>query len=71
MLSLQLLLTLDIFYDFVNPDLELYHFLIDWFFIFESCQFFVKWNDFTYQPERENQKKMEIKSEEVICLKNL
>ena len=56
MLSLQLLLTLDIFYDFVNADLELHYFLTDWFFIFESCQFFVN-GIILLISQRENNKK--------------
>ena len=40
-LSLQFLFVLDIFYNFINDDLELYHFLSRWFLIVQNCQFFL------------------------------
>ena len=69
-LSLQLLVVLDIFCDFINDDLELYYFLSHWFFIIESCQFFVN-GMILLINQRDNTRKMEIKTEEVVCLKKL
>ena len=69
-LSLQLLVVLDIFCDFVNDDLELYYLLSHWFFIIESCQFFVN-GMILLINQRDNTRKMEIKTEEVVCLKKL
>ena len=40
-LSLQFLFVLDIFCNFINDDLELYHFLSRWFLIVQNCQFFL------------------------------
>ena len=40
-LSLQFLFVLDIFCNFINYDLELYHFLYRWFLIVQNCQFFL------------------------------
>ena len=67
-LSLQLLFVLDIFCDFVNDDLELYYFLNHWFLIVQNCQFFVN-GMILLINQRENRRKMEIKTEETGCLK--
>ena len=40
-LSLQFLFVLDIFYNFINDDIEPYHFLSSWFLIVQNCQFFL------------------------------
>ena len=67
--SLQLLAVLDIFCDFINDDLELYHFLSHWFFIIEICLFFAN-GMILMINQRDNTRKIEIKTEEVVCLKN-
>ena len=67
-LSLQLLYVLDIFCDFIN-DLKLIYILYSWFFIIENCQFFVN-GMILLINQRENTRKMGIKAEETVSLKN-
>ena len=69
-LSLQVLAVLDIFCDFINDDLELYYILSNWFFIIESSQFFVN-GIILLINQRNNTRKMEMKTEEVLYLKNI
>ena len=68
-LSLQLLYVLDIFCDFIDDDLELYYVLSHWFFIIENCQFFLN-GMILWINQTENARKMEIKTEEAVCLNN-
>ena len=68
-LSLQFLNVLDVFRDFINEGMELYDVLIHWFFIIENCQFFVN-GMILLINQRENTRKIEIKTEEVVSLKN-
>ena len=68
-LSLQFLSVLDIFCDFNNDDTEIPYFLYPWFFIIQNCQFFVN-GIILLISQRENTKKMEIKTEETVFLKN-
>ena len=69
-LSMQLLFTLEIFRDFVYANLEQCYFLSYWFEMIESCQFFVN-GMILLINQRENTKKTNIKTEEVICLNDL
>ena len=69
-LSMQLLFTLEIFRDFVYANLEQCYFLSYWFEMIESCQFFVN-GMILLINQRENTKKINIKTEEVICLSDL
>ena len=68
-LSLQLLSVLDIFCNFINDDLELLYIVYHWFFIIENCQFFVN-GIILLISQRENTRKMEIKTEDSVSLKN-
>ena len=68
-LSLQLLYVLDIFCDFIDDNLELYYVLSHWFFIIENCQFFLN-GVILWINQRQNARKMEIKTEEAVCLNN-
>ena len=68
-LSLQLLYVLDIFCDFIDDNLELYYVLSHWFFIIENCQFLLN-GVILWINQRQNARKMEIKTEEAVCLNN-
>ena len=69
-LSMQVLFTLGIFNDFVNANLELCYFLSCWFQVIQSGQFFIN-GIILLINQRENSRKAKIKTEEVICLKDL
>ena len=69
-LSMQVLSTLGIFNDFVNANLELCDILSRWSEIILSCQSFVN-GMILLINQRENTRKTKIKTEEVICLKDL
>ena len=47
---------------------KLYHTLLDWFFLLWNCQFFVNGMIFLIN-QRENTRKMRMKSEAAVCLK--
>ena len=68
-LTLYFLYVLDVFCDFINDDKELYYVLTHWFFIIENSQFFVNGMILSIN-QKENTRKMEIKTEEVVSLKN-
>ena len=68
-LSLHFLSVLDIFCNFINNDLDLFYILSHWFFIIENCQFFVN-GIILLINQRENTRKMEIKTEDTVSLKN-
>ena len=69
-LFIQVLFTLGIFTEFVHTNLALFYFLSCWFEIVQSCQFFAN-GMILLVNQRENTKKTKIKTEEVICLKDI
>ena len=68
-LSMQVLITLGIFNDFINANLELCDILSRWSEIIQSCQFFIN-GMILLINQGENTRKTKIKTEEVICLKD-
>ena len=68
-LSLHFLSVLDIFCNIINDDLDLLYILYHWFFIIENCQFFVN-GLILLINQRENTRKLVIKTEDTVSLKN-
>ena len=68
-LSMQALITLDIFSGFINANLELCDILSRWSELIQSCQFFIN-GMILLINHRENTTKMKIKTQEVVCLKD-
>ena len=54
----------------ININSKLYHTLLHWFFLLWNCQFFVNGMLFLIN-QRENTRKVKVKSEAVFCLKTL
>ena len=69
-ISLHLLILTELLNDSINVNSKLYHTLVHWFFLLWNCQFFVNGMIFLIN-QRENTRKLKIKSEVVVCLKNL
>ena len=68
-LSMQVLITLDVFSGFINANLELCDILSRWSELIQSCQFFIN-GMILLINHRENTTKMKIKTQEVVCLKD-
>ena len=68
-LSLQFLFVLDIFYNFINDNLELYHFLSRWFLIVQNCQFFLN-GMILFINQRKNTGNKSSSTEDTVSLKN-
>ena len=69
-LSMQVLFTLDIFSDFVNANLELLRVLSYWSEVIQSSQFFVN-GMILLINQRQNTRKINIKTEEIAYLNDL
>ena len=70
LLSMQLVVTLDIFRDFVNANLELCHDLSYWFGLIQSCQFFIN-GMILLINQRQSTRNIHVKTEEVVCLNDV
>ena len=70
LLSMQLLVTLDIFSDFVNANLELCYVLSYWFGLIQNCQFFIN-GMILLISQRQNTRNIHVKTEEVVCLNDV
>ena len=70
LLSMQLLVTLDIFSDFVNANLELCYVLSYWFRLIQNCQFFIN-GMILLISQRQNTRNIHVKTEEVVCLNDV
>ena len=68
-LSMQVLITLDIFSGFINANLELCDILNRWSELIQTCQFFIN-GMILLINHRENTTKTKIKTQEVVCLKD-